>query len=154
TTDATTDATTGDDTTTTGVDTTTTSDATTTTTGDTDAPLGCDELPLCDGFDDVNAGGAPDPGRWQVVSPNCSGVGTLAVDDVESFAGGQSLRVDGGGGYCDHVFIANDAAVSAINGDAATVYGRFYLRLEAPLGPGHVTFATLRDDDDGGRDLR
>lgn len=122
-------------------------------TGGGDA-LECGSLPLCDDFEGAAAGGPPDPGRWSVVSPNCSGAGALAIDDAVAHSGGRSLRVDGAGGYCDHVFIANDAAIAAINGTGAAVYGRLFVRFAAPLGQGHVTFMTLRDDADGGRDLR
>jgi hypothetical protein len=88
------------------------------------------------------AGGPPSPARWTVTSPNCSGAGTLAVDDTRAHRGANSLRVDGGGSYCDHVFIANTEAIAAIG---PQVFGRFWVRFEAALGQGHVTFATLRD---------
>lgn len=137
----------------TGLDPTTgaaTSDATTSdaTTG---AAAGCADLPLCDDFEDVAAGGPPDPAVWTIASPNCMGTGKLAVADDQAHSGGQSLRVDGGGGYCDHVFIANTAAIAGLG---PVVHGRFWLRLEAALGQGHVTFLTLRDAADGGKDLR
>ncbi len=120
----------------------------------TGEPLSCADLPLCDGFEGPAAGGPPDPSIWSVVSPNCSGLGTLAIDDQVDYRGGSSLRVDGAGGYCDHIFIANEGAMAAIAGEGSPVYGRFYLRLGAALGSGHVTFLTLRDDADGGKDLR
>ncbi|MEZ4448825.1 MAG: hypothetical protein R3B09_05030 [Nannocystaceae bacterium] len=133
-------------------DTSTTTASTTGGESSTGEPLGCDDLPLCDDFEGAAAGGPPDPARWVIAAPNCSGTGALQVDDAVAHSGGRSLRVDGGGGYCDHVFIANEAAVQAL-GDV--IYGRFYVRLGAPLGPGHVTFMTLRDSaDSGGKDLR
>jgi hypothetical protein len=79
------------------------------------------------------------------------GTGKLAVASDQAHSGARSLRVDGGGGYCDHIFIANTAAITGL-GDQ--VYGRFYLRLTDPLGQGHVTFLTLKDSNDGGKDLR
>lgn len=111
----------------------------------------CADLPLCDDFEGVPAGDPPDAARWTVTSPNCSGAGALAVDDAQAHTGAQSLRVDGGGGYCDHVFVANTAAIAAL---ATPVYGRVWLRLAAPLGQGHTTFMTLRDVADGDKDLR
>jgi hypothetical protein len=130
-----------------------TTTTTTTTTDDTTtgSPVTCADLPLCDDFESVAAGGPPDPALWTVTSPNCSGAGTHAVDDAPAHGGGKSLRVDGGGGYCDHVFIAHSAAIDALG---PVVHGRFWLRLGAPLGQGHVTFMTLRDSADGAKDLR
>ena len=116
--------------------------------------LDCADLPLCDGFDEAAPGGPPDPARWEVVSPNCSGAGALEVDGEVAYAGAASLRIDGAGGYCDHIFIANSAAVEAITAGGSAVYGRLFVRFADPLGQGHVTFLTLRDDADGGRDLR
>lgn len=139
---------------TTGTTTASTSSTTlTSSSGTTGEPAdGCADLPLCDDFEAAAADGPPDPALWTVTSPNCSGTGTLAVDGSVAHSGAQSLRVDGGGGYCDHVFVANTAALEAIG---AQVYGRLWVRFEAPLGQGHVTFVTLRDSADaGGKDLR
>jgi hypothetical protein len=130
-----------------------TTDAPTTTTDTTGAPSpGCADLPLCDDFESAAPGGPPDAARWTVASPNCSGAGTLAVDDAVAHSGARSLRVDGGGGYCDHVFIAHTAAIESLG---AVVHGRVWLLFDAPLGPGHTTFMTLHDSADaGGKDLR
>lgn len=115
-------------------------------------PPGCPALPLCDGFESAAPGGPPDPGLWTVTSPSCSGAGTLEIDGTVAHTGARSLRVDGGGGYCDHVFVANTAAVESLG---AVVHGRVWLRFGDPLGPGHTTFMTLRDSADaGGKDLR
>jgi hypothetical protein len=120
-----------------------------------DAPetsvIGCSGLPLCDDFEGVAAGAPPDPARWMVVSPNCSGSGRIAVDDAQAHGGSRSVRVDGGGGYCDHVFFANTAVISTLGG---VVFGRFFVRFADALGDGHVTFVTMRDMADGNRDLR
>lgn len=143
--------------------TTTTPDPTadsTTTTADPSDPTattgppatGCADLPLCEDFEAAAVAGPPDPATWTVTSPNCSGAGTLAVADDQAHSGAQALRIAGGGGYCDHVFIAHSAAIKAVG---PQVYGRFWLRLDAALGQGHVTFMTLRDSNDaGGKDLR
>jgi hypothetical protein len=148
-TDPATDATTTNATTTAPPDPTTTTPPTDTSSG---APaFDCADLPLCDDFEGVPAGGPPDAARWTVTSPNCSGAGALAVDDAQAHTGAQSLRVDGGGGYCDHIFIADTAALATL---ATPVYGRVWLRLAAPLGQGHTTFMTLRDGADGDKDLR
>ena len=114
--------------------------------------LGCDELPLCDGFEGDAAGGPPHPSRWSVVSPDCSGTGTLAITDEVAHGGTQSVRIDGGGGYCDHVFLSHGPAIADAAG--GEVWVRVWLRLEQALGPSHVTFAALTDAADGGAALR
>jgi hypothetical protein len=49
------------------------------------------------------------------------------------------------------VFFSN---ASAITQAAPEVYARFFVRLGAPLGTGHVTFLAMKDGADGGNDLR
>jgi hypothetical protein len=115
-------------------------------------PLAVDAgILLSDGFESVAAGGPPDPAVWTVASKDCSGTGTLAVDDAQAHGGHHSVRVDGGAGYCDHVFFSNASAIAAA---APQVYARFYLRLGAALGTGHVTFLAMKDTADNGNDLR
>ena len=94
---------------------------------------------LCEGFE---------RGAGELVSPSCSGSGRASLDAAVSRSGGQSLRVDGGGGYCDHVF----SRIPLADHDGP-LHVRFHVRLSAPLGAGHTTFAALRDETDG-RDLR
>ncbi len=90
-------------------------------------------------------------GRWRVTSPNCSGLGRLALDTMVAHGGTRSIRIDGGGGYCDHVFLANDTAVPMAG---ATVFGRVFVRFASAFGEGHVTFLSMRDAADNNRDLR
>jgi hypothetical protein len=119
-----------------------------TTDATTGAPVDdCADLPLCDDFESAAPGDPPDPSIWQVVSPDCSGTGKLAVADDQAHSGARSLRVDGGGGYCDHVFIAHAAALESL---PPVWYARFYIRLDAALGDGHVTFVSMTDTADGG----
>ncbi|MFO0605085.1 MAG: hypothetical protein U0324_18030 [Polyangiales bacterium] len=115
----------------------------------TDGGAGCGAFPLCDDFESSPVGGAP--ARWAVVSPNCSGTGRVTVDGAVAHGGSRSVRVDGGGGYCDHVFLADTAVAPTLG---AVVYGRVFVRFSAAFGDGHVTFLTLRDAADGNRDLR
>jgi hypothetical protein len=96
-------------------------------------------------------GGPPDPSRWSVVSPSCSGTGTIAVDDTQAHSGTHSVKVSGKDGYCNHVFFANTAAIGTIH---PVVYGRLYLRLSSPLPTGHTTFMAMKDTNDSGDDLR
>src|SRR5262249_52881866 len=99
------------------------------------APIGCDRLPLCDDFEGAPVGGPPDAARWTVATPNCSGTGHLAIDSAQSHSGARSVRVDGAGGYCNHVFIASQA-ISSIG---PAVYARFFVRVSDALGDGHVS---------------
>lgn len=149
----TTTADTSSDATTTGTTGGATDDVTGTSDGtSTGAALGCADLPLCEDFEGAAVGGPPDPALWTVSSPNCMGAGTLAIATDQAHGGARSLRVDGGGGYCDHVFIAHSAALPGLG---PQVYGRFFVRFESALGDGHVTFLTLRDANDAnGKDLR
>lgn len=106
---------------------------------------------ICEDFE--HAGAGFDPSVWSIVSPDCSGTGTSAIDpDIHRGASGHALRVSGGGGYCDHVFLRAD--VASIAGDDGVVHARFYLRLSDALGQGHTTFLAMRDDADGGKHVR
>ena len=118
---------------------------------DRGAPAGCGSLPLCEDFESSPVGGVPSAARWTVVSPNCHGSGRLAVDGAVAHGGARSLRIDGGGGYCDHVFLSNESVIQSLG---PVVYGRLYVRFSDALGDGHVTFLTMRDAADGPRDLR
>jgi hypothetical protein len=112
---------------------------------------GCADLPLCDDFEAAAAGGPPDPALWTVTSPNCSGAGTLAVDDDVAHSGARSLRIDGGGGYCDHVFIAHTAAIESSARRSTAACGC----ASTPARPGPHHLHDLRDSADaGGKDLR
>ena len=75
----------------------------------------------------------PDPQLWSIAQPDCTGTGTLTVDATQAHSGTHSLRVDGGGGYCDHIFIANASAIAALG---PQVYTRLFVRLASPLGAG------------------
>lgn len=112
--------------------------------------MSCKDYPLCEDFEDAATQGPPDATRWQVVSPNCSGTGAVAVDDAQAHSGSKSLRVDGKSGYCNHVFVVNTAAVGML-GNA--FFGRFFIRPETAQGDGHTTFMTLHDSVEN-KDLR
>ncbi len=117
----------------------------------TSGPLPCTSLPLCEGFESAPNGGPPNAALWSISQPDCTGSGTLAVDDSEAHTGKQSLKVNGGGGYCDHIFIANASVVGALG---PQIYTRLFVRLGAPLGAGHVSFLAMKDSADMGGDLR
>ena len=112
-------------------------------------PLSCANLPLCDGFE---TGDALDPAKWTVAQPNCSGTGTLALDNQVAHGGQRSVRTDGKGGYCNHVFFSTKTALASPDADA--LYGRFFIRFSTPLTDSHVSFATFPNGLDGGKTFR
>lgn len=113
------------------------------------AVVDCAGAWLCDGFEDQQ-GGAP-AGRWQVSFPDCQGTGTAAVDTAVAQEGSRSIRVNGGGGYCNHVFVGTGLA-DVVTGDEFFV--RFWVRHSSALPPAHVTFLAMRVANDADRDLR
>jgi hypothetical protein len=117
----------------------------------TAGPLTCSALPLCDGFESAAVGGPPSPQLWTISQPDCTGSGTLAVDGSQAHSGKQSVRVDGGGGYCDHIFISNASVIATLG---PQVYTRLFVRVAAPLGAGHVSFLAMKDTADMGGDVR
>ncbi|WP_372665464.1 cellulose-binding domain-containing protein [Amycolatopsis kentuckyensis] len=124
----------------------TTTATTPTTTTSTPPPAGCADAAICDDFEQ-QTGGAP-AGRWTVGAANCQGTGTVAVDTAVAHSGTRSVKVAGGGGYCNHAFFGTNVSGSGV------LYGRFWVRHTTALPAGHVTFMALRDTADGGRDLR
>jgi len=102
---------------------------------------------ICDGFEG-QAGGSP-TGAWAVSNANCSGTGRATIDTSMSRTGSRSLRIDGGEGYCNHVFVRSSTALTG-----AVWYARFYVRHTTALPTAHVTMVAMRDANDGGRDLR
>lgn len=109
-------------------------------------PAGCADAAFCDDFEQ-QAGSAP-AGRWTVGAANCQGTGTVTVDTAVAHSGTRSVKVTGGGGYCNHAFFGTGVPTAGV------LYGRFWVRHTTALPAAHVTFMALRDTADGGRDLR
>ena len=105
---------------------------------------------VTDGFE-TQTGSTP-AGPWTVVSPDCSGAGRAVVDRTVAHSGAASLRVDGGGGYCDHVFARLGTDLRTLGG--STVYARTYVRHATALPTGHVTMLAMNDAADGDRAVR
>jgi len=97
---------------------------------------------LCADFEDDSAGAQPS--GWTVASPSCGGSGTLVVDGEVAHGGAKSLRINGGGGYCDHVFAQTNTLPT----------GALWLRFASALPDNHVTFLAMRDAADNNKDLR
>ncbi|MDT0344017.1 hydrolase [Streptomyces litchfieldiae] len=104
---------------------------------------------FCEDFE-TQTGSAPS-GRWATEFPDCSGTGTASVDTSVAHTGTTSIRVNGGLGYCNHVFVGTELD------DVATdsgLYVRFWVRHSDALPTQHVTFLAMEDAADGARDLR
>jgi hypothetical protein len=79
---------------------------------------------------------------WELSTTNCMGTGTVTMDSTQAHSGTRSVRVNGGGGYCNHVFFRPKTPLTG----QGPVYARFFVRFEKPLTQSHVTFVALRDD--------
>jgi hypothetical protein len=104
------------------------------------------QQPSCtaDGFceDFESQTGTEPSGRWAFEAADCTGTGTVAVDSSVAHAGSQSIRVDGGAGYCNHAFVGtalDDVAVDS------GLYVRFWVRHTTELPAQHVTFLAMED---------
>lgn len=62
-----------------------------------------------------------DETAWPIYAPDCNQGGTITLDSSTANSGTNSIRVDGAGGYCGHIFFGTTAIPS---GD---VYVRTYL---------------------------
>ena len=109
---------------------------------------GCASAVVCDSFEDGD-GAALDESAWHIASVNCSGTGEVDIDETLAHSGTRSVRVRGGGGYCNHVFFT--PSLSAPLPDP--LFGRFFVRMQTALGAGHVTFFAIHDTSED-KDLR
>ena len=114
----------------------------------TGAPPACTGVIFCDGFE--NQTGTTPSGRWAVVAPNCAGTGAVSVDTTVAHAGTRSVRVNGGGGFCNHVFIADTTDLTA----SQVWFARLWVRHSTALPGGHITFLAMNDAAGGNTDLR
>ncbi|MEY4582047.1 MAG: hypothetical protein RL701_6750 [Pseudomonadota bacterium] len=103
-----------------------------------------------DYHDDFDTGAALDLTRYEITAPNCMGTGTIAMDTSAGHSGQQALRVQGGGGYCNHVFLRPKLLSSPL---PQPLYVRVFVKSSQPLAAGHVTFVALRDQHEN-KDLR
>jgi hypothetical protein len=103
---------------------------------------------LCDSFEDM-----PGPmlgGTWELATTNCTGTGMVSVDTSQAHSGTHSIKVQGAGGYCNHVFFRPKALMLA---PSTPVYARFFVRLDKALTQSHVTLLAMRDEHEM-KDLR
>jgi hypothetical protein len=120
---------------------------TTSTTTSAPPPAGCPSGAFCDGFE--NQTGPAPAGDWALKFPNCQGSGSAVVDTATAHSGGKSIRVDGRAGYCNHVFLGTSRGITG-----QALYARFFVRHKTALPDAHVTFLAMKDNGDGGKDLR
>jgi hypothetical protein len=66
-------------------------------------------------------------------------------------SGTASLRVNGGEGYCNHVFVKNTALFA---GTTDVWYIRYWVRHTTALPVAHITTVAMQDANDGNKDLR
>ena len=65
--------------------------------------------------------GGWDEAAWPIYAPDCQQGGAVALDSSVAHSGSNSMRVDGAGGFCGHVFFGTT------NIPSGDVYVRTYL---------------------------
>ncbi|KAI6619736.1 hypothetical protein MCOR14_010362 [Pyricularia oryzae] len=86
-----------------------------------------------------------DATAWPTYAPDCSQGGKITLDSSQAHTGKNSVRVDGAGGYCGHIFFGTTKVPS---GD---VYVRTWLKASRALTDAHVTFITMPDTAQGAK---
>ncbi|KAK4195459.1 hypothetical protein QBC40DRAFT_185681 [Triangularia verruculosa] len=86
-----------------------------------------------------------DQSAWPTYAPDCSQGGKVTLDTSTAHSGKNSMRVDGGGGYCGHIFFGTSKVPS---GD---VYVRTWIKASKALTAAHVTFITMPDSAQGNK---
>ncbi|KAF1850449.1 uncharacterized protein K460DRAFT_270965 [Cucurbitaria berberidis CBS 394.84] len=86
-----------------------------------------------------------DATAWPTYAPDCNQGGKVTLDSSTAHTGKNSVRVDGAGGFCGHIFFGTTKIPS---GD---VYVRTYLKASKALTDSHVTFITMPDSAQGAK---
>ncbi|KAG7286911.1 hypothetical protein NEMBOFW57_006411 [Staphylotrichum longicolle] len=86
-----------------------------------------------------------DQSAWPTYAPDCSQGGKVSLDSSTAHSGKNSIRVDGAGGYCGHIFFGTSKVPS---GD---VYVRAYVKASKAFTDSHVTFITMPDSAQGSK---
>lgn len=68
--------------------------------------------------------GGWDETAWPIYAPDCNQGGAVALDTTKAHSGSNSIRVDGAGGFCGHIFFGTEAVPS----------GDFYVRVWLYVG--------------------
>lgn len=53
-----------------------------------------------------------DQSAWPTYAPDCNQGGRVSLDSSNAHSGSNSMRVDGGGGYCGHIFFGTEKVPS------------------------------------------
>ncbi|KAI1092540.1 hypothetical protein F5B19DRAFT_205163 [Rostrohypoxylon terebratum] len=97
--------------------------------------------------DDFEAGW--DEAAWPTYAPDCNQGGKVTLDTTGGHSGSNSIRVDGAGGFCGHIFFGTTKVPS---GD---IYVRAWVKASKALTDSHVSFITMPDSAQGnGKHLR
>jgi len=81
-----------------------------------------------------------DTAAWPTYAVDCSQGGKVTLDSSVAHSGKNSVRVDGAGGYCGHIFFGTTKIPTS--GD---IYVRTWLRASKALTDSHVSFITMPD---------
>jgi len=84
-----------------------------------------------------------DQTAWPIYAPSCNQGGKVTLDSTTAHSGKNSIRVDGAGGFCGHIFVGTTKVPS---GD---VYVRTWLKASKALTDSHVSFITMPDSAQG-----
>ncbi|KAK3367355.1 hypothetical protein B0T24DRAFT_659342 [Lasiosphaeria ovina] len=86
-----------------------------------------------------------DQTAWPTYAQDCSQGGKVTLDSSTAHSGKNSMRVDGAGGYCGHIFFGTSKIPS---GD---VYVRAWIKASKALTSSHVSFITMPDSAQGSK---
>lgn len=56
--------------------------------------------------------GGWDQTKWKTYAPDCNQGGSISLDTSTAHSGKASMKVDGAGGYCGHIFFGTTAVPS------------------------------------------
>ncbi|KAH9210297.1 hypothetical protein DL95DRAFT_308264 [Leptodontidium sp. 2 PMI_412] len=86
-----------------------------------------------------------DQTAWPTYAADCNQGGKVTLDTSTAHTGKNSMRVDGAGGYCGHIFFGTTKVPS---GD---VFVRTWLKASKALTDSHVSFITMPDSAQGSK---
>ncbi|EPE08417.1 carbohydrate-binding module family 1 protein [Ophiostoma piceae UAMH 11346] len=84
-----------------------------------------------------------DQTAWPTYAPDCNQGGKVSLDTSTAHSGKNSIRVDGAGGFCGHIFFGTT------NVPTGDVYVRAYIQASKALTSSHVSFITMPDSAQG-----
>ncbi|KAK4148799.1 hypothetical protein C8A00DRAFT_19431 [Chaetomidium leptoderma] len=84
-----------------------------------------------------------DQAEWPIYAPDCNQGGKISLDTSTAHSGKNSIRVDGGGGYCGHIFFGTKKVPTV------DLYVRAFVKMSKALTSSHVSFITMPDPAQG-----